>query len=408
MAQFHYLAIDADGRNKRGGIEAANESAARALLVRRGLLPVEIGVRAGRVAVESSPRRVAAGRGKLPHKTRVLLTRQLATLVEASVPVDEALAMISAQQESALARHIIGDVQAGVVEGQRLAEALGRHPHSFSGLYRAAVLGGEQSGRLGFVLSRLADFQERSQAIRSKVTVAMIYPIALSLVAIIVVLCLMIFVVPSLVEQFERFGQRLPLITQALIFTSNALRSFWPLLLLAVVGGVFGARLALRQPHIRMAFDGALLRLPVIGRQIVAANASRFIRAVSTLVSSGLPVLESVRIARDSVSNRVAAAAVERMAERIEEGEPLSQAMRRSAVMPPMVCYMTQSGENSGELPAMLEKAAAHLDQETEAFTNSALSLLEPAVIIVMGVVVSSIVLAIMLPILQLNRLAIG
>ncbi len=338
----------------------------------------------------------------------MLVTRQLATLVEASVPVDEALAMIAAQQEQAIAQRIVADVQAGVVEGQRLAEALNRHPQSFSGLYRAAVAGGEQSGRLGFVLSRLADYLERAQALRSKITTAMIYPAALSVVAIAVVVSLMIFVVPSLIEQFEQFDQRLPLLTQILIGVSRFLTGFWPLLLAAIVAGSLALRVLLQREPVRAGIDAAILRAPLIGRWAVAVNASRFIRAVSTLVSSGMPMLESVRASREAVDNREAAKAIARMADRIEEGEPLSRAMRGSGVIPPMVSYMTQSGENAGELPAMLDKAAAHLDEEFEAFTASALSLLEPAVIVFMGLVVASIVLAIMLPILQLNRLAIG
>lgn len=408
MPRYQYLAIDADGRQKKGGLEAANESAARALLVRRRLLPVQVEAREGPTGREEIADRPAPAGAKLSHKARVLITRQLATLIEASVQVDEALAMLAAQQEHPVARRIIADVQAGVVEGQRLADALGRHPRSFSGLYRAAVAGGEQSGKLGFVLARLSEYQERAHALRSKITTAMIYPAALSIVAVSVIICLMIFVVPSLLEQFERFDQQLPLITQILIFTSRFLTAFWPLLLLGLIGGGYAAHVLLRREPVRAAVDAIILRAPIIGRWAVAVNASRFVRAVSTLVSSGMPVLESVRAARESVSNREVTKAIVRMADRIEEGEPLSQAMRRSGVIPPMVCYMTQSGENAGELSGMLDKAATHLDQEFEAFTASALSLLEPAIIVFMGLVVASIVLAIMLPILQLNRLAIG
>lgn len=408
MPRYQYLAIDSDGRQKKGGLEAANESAARALLVRRRLLPVQVEARQGAALREEAEDRPVPVSAALSHKARVLITRQLATLIEASVQVDEALAMIAAQQESAVARRIMSDIQAGVVEGQRLADALARHPRSFSGLYRSAIAGGEQSGKLGFVLARLADYLERAQALRTKITTAMIYPAALSLVALSVVICLMIFVVPSLTEQFERFDQQLPFITQVLIFTSRFLTTFWPLLLLGLAVGGYALHVLLQREPVRAALDAFILRAPIIGRWAVAVNASRFVRAVSTLVSSGMPVLESVRAARESVSNREVSKAIVRMAERIEEGEPLSQVMRRSGVIPPMVCYMTQSGENAGELAGMLDKAATHLDQEFEAFTASALSLLEPAIIVFMGLVVASIVLAIMLPILQLNRLAIG
>jgi general secretion pathway protein F len=409
MPRYQYLAIDPSGRQRRGGLDAADESAARAQLVRKQLLPIEIGARESVSSANAKePARPLASGARLSQKARVLITRQLATLVEASVPLDEALGMIAAQQEQANAQRIITDVQTGVVEGQRLAAALARHPGSFPGLYRAAVAGGEQSGQLASVLARLADYLEREYAIRSKITTAMIYPIALSAVAITVVTSLMIFVVPSLTEQFERFDQRLPLLTQILIGVSSFLVNFWPLLLVMIAALALGSRILLQRETVRAGLDALMLRAPVIGRWVMAVNASRFIRAVSTLVSSGMPVLESVRASREAVSNRQVARAIAQMAERIEEGEPLSRAMRASGVIPPMVLYMTQSGENAGELPAMLDKAAAHLDQEFEAFTTTALSLLEPAVIIVMGLVVASIVLAIMLPILQLNRLAIG
>ncbi len=408
MPRYQYVAIDADGRRKSGGVDAVDEASARAHLVRKRLLPIEVDSKGGARQREATPERRLSRGAKLSHKGLVMVTRQLATLIDASVPVDEALAMISAQQEQPAARRIVADVQEGVVEGQRLADALNRHPRSFNDLYRAAVLGGEQSGRLGPVLLKLADYLERAQALRSKIQTALIYPVVLSLVALAVVICLMIFVVPSLIEQFERFDQQLPLITQILIFTSRFLTTSWPLLLLALAGGLWFLRTLFSREPVRATVDAFLLRAPLIGRWVVAVNASRFIRALSTLVSAGMPVLEGVRVARGSVANREAAKAIGAMADRIEEGEPLSQAMRRSNVMPAMVCYMAQSGENAGELPAMLDKAAAHLDQEFEAFTTSALSLLEPAIIVVMGLVVASIVLAIMLPILQLNRLAIG
>jgi general secretion pathway protein F len=290
----------------------------------------------------------------------------------------------------------------------RLADALGRHPGSFPALYRAAVAGGERSGKLGFVLNRVADYLGRAHALRTKIQTAMIYPMALSAVATIVIGCLMIFVVPSLTEQFQSYEARLPLITQILIGISSFLANFWLLLLAAIAAAAVFARQALRRSSVQLGVDAAFLRAPLIGRWVETVNASRFIRAVSTLTQSGLPVLDSVRASQESVSNRIVGKAIGQMASRIEEGEPLSQAMRKSEVVPVMVVYMAASGENAGELPGMLEKAADHLDQEFEAFTTAALSLFEPAIIVTMGVVVAGIVLAIMLPILQLNSLAIG
>jgi general secretion pathway protein F len=302
----------------------------------------------------------------------------------------------------------MADVQGGVVEGQRLADALARHPQSFGALYCAAAAGGERAGKLGFVLMRLADYLARAHAIRSKITTAMVYPAALALVAFTVVTCLMIFVVPSLAEQFSHFDAELPLLTQILIGVSGFLANWWALLLAAIAAGAWFVSVLMRREPVRAGLDAWLLKAPLIGKWVVSVNASRFIRAVATCVSSGRPVLDSVRVASASLDNRAAAKAARLMAVRIEEGEPLSLAMRRSGIIPPMVVYMTASGENAGDLPGMLDKAADQLDQDFEAFTASALSLLEPAIIVFMGAVVASIVLAIMLPVLQLNRLAIG
>ncbi|MDZ4775357.1 MAG: type II secretion system F family protein [Alphaproteobacteria bacterium] len=406
MTTYQYIALDIDGRRCAGAVDAPDEGAARRVLNRKKLLPVELRIGGMDEGVLSSV--APQARDKLGHKAQMLVTRQLATLIDAAVPVDEALAMVAAQQENAAAKRIMSNIQSGVVEGLRLSDALGRHPASFTPLYRAAVAAGERSGNLGAVLTRLADHLGRVHALRSKVTTAMIYPAVLSMVATLVVICLMIFVVPSLTEQFQAFETELPLITRILIAVSQFLASYWLFLLIGVGLATAAASRALQGEAVRERLDAGFLRAPIVGRWTAAVAASRFVRAVSTLVASGTPVFESVRIARASVGNRVAAKAVDGMAEEIEQGEPLSQAMRRSGFVPAMVVYMAASGENAGDLPGMLQKAAEHLDAEFEAFTTAAISLLEPAVIVVMGVVVASIVLAIMLPVLQLNQMAIG
>lgn len=406
MATFHYTALDIDGRRCTGAVEAADESAARRALGRKKLLPVELS--SSGAEIRATPVAAAGRNDKLGHKALMLVTRQLATLIDAAVPVDEALAMVAAQQDKPAAQRIMSSVQAGVVEGRRLSDSLGRHPSSFTPLYRAAVASGERTGDLGAVLTRLADHLARVEALRSKVVTAMIYPTVLSTVATLVVICLMIFVVPSLTEQFQAFETELPLITQALIALSGFLASYWVFLLGGVALGTVAASRLLQREAVRERVDATFLRAPVVGRWTAAVAASRFVRAVSTLVASGTPVFEGVRIARGAVGNRVAAKAVDGMAEEIERGEPLSQAMRRSGFIPAMAVYMAASGENAGDLPGMLQKAADHLDAEFEAFTSAALSLLEPAIIVVMGAVVACIVLAIMLPVLQLNQMAIG
>jgi general secretion pathway protein F len=410
MAHFTYVAVDEAGRERRGGIDAPSETAARAQLQKKSLLPVSLA--AAQPGAAERAEKVAAvtgvARGVLSHKQRLVVTRQLAALIDAAVPVDEALGMIAAQQETAVARRIVEDVQSGVLEGQRLAEALGRQPKSFPGLYRAAVAGGERAGQLGGVLTSLADYLGKEQALRSKITAALVYPAALCLVAITVVACLMIFVVPTLIEQFRSFDAKLPLLTQILIGVSWFLTNFWPLILAALAGGFFVLRTLWSQELFRRGLDAFIMRAPLTGGKARELTSSRFVRAVAMLTASGLPVLDSVRAAGDAVGNRIYRDAIGRMANAVEQGEPLSAAMRASNVVPPMVVYMAASGENAGKLPSMLEKAADYLDQEVDSFTTAALSLLEPGIIVFMGATVAGIVLAIMLPILQFNRMAIG
>jgi general secretion pathway protein F len=410
MAYFTYVAVDEAGREKRGGIDAPNEGAARARLQKKALLPISLAPSAAGDTERAE--RVAAvtgvARAELTHKQRLVVTRQLAALVDAAVPVDEALGMIAAQQDNANARRVMRDVQNGVMEGLRLGEALGRHPKSFPGLYRAAVAGGERAGQLGGVLTSLADYLGKEQALRSKITAALIYPAALCLVAITVVTCLMIFVVPTLIEQFKSFDAKLPLLTQILIGVSWFLTHFWPLLIAAGVGGGLLGRALWSQEPFRRGLDALILAAPVTGARARELTSSRFVRAVAMLTSSGLPVLDAVRVARDAVGNRIFRDAVTRMANAVEQGEPLSAAMRAAGVIPPMVAYMAASGENAGDLAGMLDKAADYMDQEVDSFTTAALSLLEPAIIVFMGATVAGIVLAIMLPILQFNRMAIG
>lgn len=420
MARYAYLAVDRDGRERSGAVTADTEAAARAHIEKKQWVAVRIVAEAvGRGAV-SAPTTAAAASSSAPPSSdgrrrgpalsfgdQVLFARQFATLIEASTPVDEALGLIAEQQEKPHVRAILADVQDGVIEGQRLADAMARHPRSFSPLFRAAIDGGERAGALAPVLARLATYLARAQALRSKLTTALVYPAALVFVAVVVIACLMIFVVPSLTQQFATFDADLPLITQVLIAISAFLSQFWILVLVGLAALIVTMRAVLAQPAIALARDRWVLGLPWFGRWSKVVNASRFVRAVSTLTASGLPVLDSVRAARASVGNRHIAAVIARMAERIEEGESLSQTMRTAGVFPPLVASMAASGESAGSLPVMLEKAADYLDQDFDAVSTRAMSLFEPAIILVMGAIVATIVLSIMLPILQLNQLAI-
>jgi general secretion pathway protein F len=295
-----------------------------------------------------------------------------------------------------------------VLEGFRLSDAMGRQGNAFPPLYRAMVAAGEGSGSLPEILERLADLLERDQQVRGKVVTALVYPAMLAATALIVVVALMTFVVPKVVDQFDDMGQRLPLLTRGVIVISDVMRGYgWLILLLMAVGALAFAQ-AMRRPAFRLRYDRWLLSLPVLGKLIRDVHAARLARTLSTMIASGLPVLEGLVITARTVHNQVLRQATEGMAASIREGGSLSAALKRAGVFPPILLYMAASGESSGRLGVMLSRAAEYLEREFNTFTAVALSLLEPVIIIVMGGVVALIVLSILLPILQINTLAMG
>jgi len=404
MPKFAWRAIDVEGRDKTGNIDAADVDAARARLVRQRLHVVSIDVATTQVQSRSLPG-VLRRRQKLGLKQLTLFTRQLSSLVQVS-PLEEALRTASLQTESPVARTILGNVHAGVVEGQRLSEAMRREDSSFPPLYRAMVSAGESSGALPEILMRLAGLLERRAAINSKLISALAYPIILTLVALLVVSGLMISVVPRVVEQFDDVNQQLPLITQVVIGLSAFLAAYWWLLLLLIASATaFGAAL-LRREELRAGFDRRLLRLPFLGRLIRDLNAARLARTLSTMVASRLPLLDGLRLTRDTIGNRALRAANTQLIEQVRGGGSLSGAMRATGVFPPLLVYLAASGESAGQLDLMLERAAEYLEREFDDFTSTALSLLEPMIIVVMGGIVAVIILSILLPILQLQNLA--
>lgn len=406
MAAFDYVAVDAGGRTVSGTLTAADDAAARALLARRKLAPLEITASRG-----AAPARAAAparkGTGKLDSRTLALVTRQLATLVTVS-PVEEALRAIALQADRPAVRAVLEGVHGGVMEGRRLSDAMALQGSAFPPLYRAMVSAGETSGALAPILERLADGLERDQVVRGKVITALVYPAVLAVVAIGVVLALMTFVVPRVVDQFDSMNQTLPLLTRLVIGLSNGMRDWgWLAAFLLAAAGVAGV-LALRNPAVRLGVDTAILRLPLIGRLTRDLHGAKMARTLSTMITAGLPVLEGLTITARTVSNRRLRLATEMMAEAVREGGGLSAAMRRADVFPPILVTMTASGEAGGRLEPMLERAAEYLEREFSTFTAVMLSLIEPAIIVVMGGVVALIVLSILLPILQINTLAMG
>jgi len=404
MPEFAYLGLDTAGREKRGSVRAETSEAARDQLTRRKLYVVRIEPATEAVGQPLVSRGSLFARRKRGVKQAPLFTRQLATLVTVS-PLEEALRTVSRQAEREEGRRVLGNVHAGVIEGLRLSDAMAREGTSFPPLYRAMVAAGEASGTLPAILDRLANLMERQAQVRGKVLSTLAYPIILAIVAAFVVFALMIFVVPKVVEQFRDVGQQLPFLTRLVIGVSNFLAAWWWALLLGLAGGIFLWLRALKDEGIRMKFDRFLLRLPLIGRLIRDLHAARMARTLSTMVASRLPLLEGLNLTPSTVHNRVLRAASAEIAETVRTGGSLSGALRKAGIFPPLLVYLAASGEASGKLDVMLERAADYLEREFDSFTAAPLSMLEPAIIVVMGAIVTTIVLAILLPILQLENL---
>jgi len=320
-------------------------------------------------------------------------------------PLEEALRTISRQSEQAHVRQILTEVHSGVVEGQRLSEAMRRESGSFPPIYRSMIAAGEGAGTLPMITERLAALLERQAEMRGKLIGALAYPAILSLVAILVVMGLMVSVVPRVVEQFDNVDQQLPLITRIVIGVSAFLASYWWVLLIAVIIATGMFIQGLRSPPFRMSVDRMVLRLPLIGKLLRNLHAARMARTLATMVASRLPLLEGLRLTGGTIRNKVLAGANDDIVEAVRSGGSLSGAMRASGVFPPLLVYLTASGESAGQLDLMLERAAEYLEREFDNFTSAALSLLEPLIIVAMGGVVAVIILAILLPILQLQNL---
>ena len=402
MPEFAYHAIDPDGREQRGRIAAANDDAARDRLTSKNLYIVSVAPAPARVSVLASL--PIKRQPRLNAKQLTLFTRQLSSLAQVS-PLEEALRTISRQSEQPHVRQILTEVHAGVVEGQRLSEAMRREGNSFPPLYRAMIAAGEGAGTLPLITERLAVLLERQAEMRGKLIGALAYPAILSLVAILVVMGLMVSVVPRVVEQFDNVDQQLPLITRIVIGISAFLANYyWVIIIAVILGGLLFVQ-ALKRPAFRLSVDRTVLRIPLLGKLLRNLHAARMARTLATMVASRLPLLEGLRLTGGTIRNKVLSAANDDIVESVRSGGSLSGAMRTSGVFPPLLVYLTASGESAGQLDTMLERAAEYLEREFDNFTSTALSLLEPLIIVAMGGVVAVIILAILLPILQLQNL---
>lgn len=402
MGAYEYQAVDGAGKQRRGVLEGDTARQVRQKLREQGWVPLEVSELARQ---ETSDKRVFTLGGGASAQEVAMITRQLATLVGSGLPLEESLQAVAQQTDRPRLRRMMTAVRAKVMEGHTLADGMAGFPRVFSEMYRATIAAGEQTGHLELVLERLADYTEGRQHMRQKVQLALFYPIGLVIVAVSVVTLLLTYVVPKVVDVFSDVGQELPGLTRTMIAISNFLRDHGVWLILAIAALVLAFAYAMRNTAFKRRVHGILLRLPLIGKLNRGINAGRFARTFSILAGSGVPILDSLRISAQVISNLPMREAVEDAASRVREGTGISRALDRSKQFPPMLLHLISSGELSGRLEQMLERAAINQERETEGVIASVLAVFEPVLILVMGGMVLLIVMSILMPIFQLNQL---
>jgi general secretion pathway protein F len=404
MTAYRYQALNDAGKVVKGVLEGDSERQIRGQLRGQDLRPIEVGV-ANRQAASNSSIKARFLQPRIGAADLALITRQLATLVLSNLPIDECLQAAAEQSRKARIKGILLQIRSRVAEGHTLAYAMGEFPQVFNEMYRAMVNAGEHAGFLGPVLEQLADYNEQRQYTQQKLKMAMIYPIILIFVAVAVVVALMVFVVPELVGIFAHTKAELPLLTRALIASSDFLRDYGLGILAGLVLLVFLFRRALRDPGRLARWHGLLLKTPGISGLLTAMDTARFASTLSILMASGVPLLESLKIAGQVLTNLVLRKDSEVVAERVQEGSSLHRALQHSGRFPPMMVHMVASGETSGELESMLDRSAINQERELEMTLGTLMAIFEPAMVLVMGGLVLLIVLAVLLPIFDLNTM---
>ena len=402
MPAFEYRALDAKGNSKRGVIEADSSRLARQALREKQLFPVEIHTSRDK---RGSSGGFSLSRPRVNIADLALFTRHLAPLIQSGIPVEEALAATAKHTRKAYLKGIVLELRSRVLEGHSLADGLNDHPKVFNSVYRALVSSGEKSGDLAEVLNQLAEYTEDSQKLRGVIVQAALYPLVLCFVALGVITALMTYVVPKVTAQFDHYDQVLPLLTRVLIAISDGMASYWYTVVIALVAIVVGSHWWLRDPERKLRAHRLQLRLPMWGPLVRELDAARMLRTLAILLSSGVPFLETLKVACATLSNEHLKRSMDRVREEVREGKSFSRCLQDEAELPPMAVYMIASGESSGELEQMVQRAAANLERELQSRVQMFVSLFEPLLIVVLGLVVLSIVLAILLPILQLNNL---
>lgn len=423
MPAYQYEALDAQGKKKKGMIAADSLRDARKRLQSKTLFPVSLteGGRAeasDRLASTSLTSRLTSllsslsssstRSAKISSRDLAMVTRQMATMVGAGLPLDETLQAIAAQSEKPLIRDVLTNIRSRVVEGEKLSEAMKVEAKSFDDLYRAMIAAGEASGDLGGILARISEYCDKSEDVRTKVQAAMVYPVVLSVIATGVLVLLMTFVVPKIAVQFVSFNAELPALTRFVIGLSDILTHLGPAFLLIIIAAGIGYTAAMRRKPLRLKVHGFWLQLPLVGRLLRVVASARFARTLGTLVEGGSPVPEAILAARETQTNQVVRDAVDGIYKDVREGSALANAFRKSGIFAPLLVYMVAMGEKSGSLSHMLTKTADYLEGEFDGVTRTLMNLLEPAIVVIMGLMVGVIVMSIMLPIMRLNSLVLS
>ncbi len=403
MSAYVFSALDSQGKTQKGVLEADSSRQARDLLRQRGLVPLSV---EGSVDQQESDKLdVFRWRRRISAAELALITRQLATLIQSGMPVDKALQAVASQSENQQSRTVLVSVRAKVVEGYSLSEAMLKQKNSFSATYREMVRAGEHSGYLGPVLEQLAEHLERSTDSQHKVKMALLYPCMLMGVALLMVVGLITYVVPQVVGVFAEQGAQLPVLTRYLIYSSDLLRENGWLIVSVLAGMVISLRVALKTPRVRLSLDRFRVSTRLLRRLFRASSSAQFSNTLSILVRGGIPIVDGVRIAREAMSNQWVRARLADSIKSLEEGSSLHKSLDQCGVFSPLMLHMTASGEASGDLSMLLEKAAEHEQRRLNYLIDGSLKLLEPAILLGVGTVIFIIVLAILQPIFELNQL---
>ncbi len=402
MGAFEYVALDQSGKQSRGLLEGDTPKHVRQLLRDRKLIPVTVTEVAQR---EARRQRSFSLRRGMSSGELALITRQLASLSQSGLPLEEALLAVAQQNDQPRTKSILLGVRAKVMEGHALADGFSEFPQAFPELYRATVAAGEQSGHLDVVLERLADYTEARQELRQRVTNALVYPIALVVMAVGIIAFMLATVVPKIVNVFENTAAELPALTTGMIATSDFLRDYWALLLVGLAGLSWLGWWILQREGPQRRFHTLMLRLPIVGRLTRGVNTARFTRTLSILAGSGVPILEALNISAEVVENVPMREAVLEATLRVREGASISKSLAASRLFPPMMIHLISSGEAGGRLEEMLSRAASGQEREVDGLIAALLGILQPLLIVLMGGVVLTIVLAILLPIFEINNL---